>query len=787
MHGAARQAAGITSHVATSTAERAGEVEGQMFGEAADKARITNPVPVATDIGTGQVQEEGDPPWVVTGLVGAGVVLSGALAALLARNRRTQFRARRPGRAIAMIDPVLAPLEKTLHLHPWVRANVAAVDRVLRELAAAAASDGTPIPAVAAAQLSGERFTVHLAEPAELPDPWVVCGDPCHWVVDLPAGDHIDQPATDECAPYPLLVTIGEGDDGAVWLLNMEVFGTLALTGDQTYADDFARYLAAEVACNPWAGDVTLHCVNVATEAARMNPARVRLHDDVDLAAGQVLAETIAQADAATHSSTTTVQGRANQDGDELWPSRVVLVANSDSVALNHLLNVVDQHPQQSGTAVVVVHAAAGQERGGQEYADTALVIGLTSTGRVQVPSVGLDLVAAGLTVDEAAGIAALLEQSTVDTGGPVPHDPDATAGTWRAYTDHAGALREQYTIPRSQSTPEADMEGAASDDEDVAVSLLPGDDTQYVRTGATTVEDLAALAPRVPTTVKKQVEDADPTLDADIAAWFAQDCPLPRLTLLGPVKARTRGRAVAVAKSKDYYIELLAYLSTRPNGATMDEVTAAFHNSPGTVRKHISHLRDWLGTNPRTGEHHLPDARKAPGAAARGVGVYQVQDILVDADLFRRLRARGQSRGPAGMDDLSTALGLVTGVPLAPSSLRPAGWAWVFEGDRLDQHLAVAVVDVAHLLATASLTTGDLAGARAAAEVAIDAAPAEEIPRLDLAAVAAAEGDHDQAHRILTREISGRCDDDGGAPTDLPTRTKVVLASRPRPATHAS
>ena len=61
------------------------------------------------------------------------------------------------------------------------------------------------------------------------------------------------------------------------------------------------------------------------------------------------------------------------------------------------------------------------------------------------------------------------------------------------------------------------------------------------------------------------------------------------------------------------------------------------------------------------------------------------------------------------------------------------------------------AVVDVAHLVATHSLQAGDHRTARAAAELACLAAPYEEIPRLDLAAVATAEGHHQEAERIAT------------------------------------
>ena len=105
-------------------------------------------------------------------------------------------------------------------------------------------------------------------------------------------------------------------------------------------------------------------------------------------------------------------------------------------------------------------------------------------------------------------------------------------------------------------------------------------------------------------------------------------------------------------------------------------------------------------------------------------------------------------------------------------------GWAWLHEGDRLDHHLTVAIVDVAHTVTTHALHAGDLQQARLAAETALLAAPEEEIPRLDLARVAKAEGLHDQAERILRDEVCNRSHDDG-PPPDLSDRTQTLLEPR--------
>ena len=108
---------------------------------------------------------------------------------------------------------------------------------------------------------------------------------------------------------------------------------------------------------------------------------------------------------------------------------------------------------------------------------------------------------------------------------------------------------------------------------------------------------------------------------------------------------------------------------------------------------------------------------------------------------------------------------------------LRTGGWSWLQEGDRLDQHMLCAVVDVAHMVTTSALKSGDLGQARAAAELAALSAPHEEIPRLDLAAVAAAEGHAREAQRILREDVCDRSDD-GEAPMELPERTESIIAS---------
>lgn len=721
------------------------------------------PAPDATapdlDEHEASVDDESAPPWLVLGLTGGGVVLAAGLYRGLRLRRRAQWRARRPGRAIAQPSPALAPVEKTINaVGPDASITTDHLDEMLRYLARVRAHEDLPMPSLAAVELSERHLLLHLTQPIALDAPWAGTPDRLHWrrARDSAVGPDTDL-FDDQPAPYPLLVTIGTSDDGHLWLLNCEELGTTSITGSATRVADFARYLAAELAVNPWSQGVHVDCVGVAHEVASMNRERIHIHDTTDGETRDVLTATL---DEAHHTidradGTDIASARAAQSGEDVWPARVLLIAVDEGRdQLGELTRLAIDRVGETGTAVLVVH---GQNQPGS-------ILNLSDDGRVRLDEAGLDLNAVGLTSDEAHGCALLLAQA--DCVDDVETAVDPYADGWESFCTETGTLRPECTQAR----------GTATNEGDEPSSLLPKDDAHYLVSAATTPDDLAALAPDIPDATRADVEGADPTLDDDLRDWRSPDIRRPRLTLLGPVSAKTYGKALA--KRKAFYTEILTYLALRRrHGATIDELATAFNLTPQRVRIDVNMVRNWLAVNPATGEKHLPDAQEAPSTKSRGVNVYQVDDgLLIDADLFKRLWARGQSRGSAGIDDLRQALELVIGRPF--SQLRPAGWRWMDEGDRVDMNLTMAIADVAHLVTTHALANDDLELARFAVEKSKLVAPDEDTTQLNRAALAEAEGRHDEAERILRDEVCNRSDD-GLAPHDITARADAILRNR--------
>lgn len=707
----------------------------------------------SVEVSTADENDDPLPGWIMPGLMGAGTLLAGSLLLALRNRRANQHRTRRPGRTIPVTDPQLAVVEKSITVAgATTTTTVELVETLLRRLVASLTERSQPLPALAAVEVTTTAVAIHLRKPATPPgEPWVVSDDGLLWVVDKEVDpDLVGAEQVDSPAPWPLLVTIGQDDQGGSWLLNIEDL-SVVVTGDSVAVGDFARFVAAEVACNPWSKHTVLDVVGIAREVAVMSPERIHAHDTPTAVATQAVADAVHTIDRLAEHNVDTPTARALQTDPDPWPSRLLIVDHPDMVdELDQLVRLVTDHSGRTATAVMLL---------GQDHAES-FEIHIDERRQLTIPAVNLTVQAVGLTAAEAHGCAALLAHADADTDEAAPD----LAGdqTWQSMATATGSLRDQYRFSRATSTLEP------------SGSLLEDADHAYTSVAATTSEDLEALAPKVTETVREEVAAADPTLDTDLDDWTSEDCVRPRLTLLGPVGARTSGNALD--RRKPFYTELFAYLATRPYGATTDEVAAAFDINASRVRTDVNKLRDWLGVNPETGEKFIPDARNAPSAQQRGIGVYEVVNALVDTDLFRRLRVRGESRGPNGIDDLVRALQLVTGRPF--EKLRPGGWGWLLEGDRLDQHMVCAIADVAHVVVTHSLHAGDLDRARTAAGIAVMAAPDEEVARLDLAAVLEAQGHEHEAERIVREDVANRSDD-GEAPTELPARTEQIIDAR--------
>ncbi len=695
--------------------------------------------------------EQGEFPWLLTGLSTGGVVLASAALFALRARRRQQFRERRPGRAIAPVEPRLAPVEKTITvIGTTTSPTIQQMDQALRALATTMLADHQPMPTLTTVELRKDgALVLHLSEPVQLPPSWTA-EDSSYlvWRQDPGSGrESNDAEAGDQPAPYPLLVTCGSTQQGDIWLVNLEQLSAIQVVGDLDYRGDYLRYIVAELALNPWSANTTITCTGL-DDLTALNPERLRLASSLDDAIQAITGHGDATRAAVRRFGTDAATARAGQAADEIWLAHVLVAENTPTDGrddLSALVNIVTSQPGQ--TAIAIISDAPGP--GAVEFA-------FTSSGRIQIPDLGLDLIAVGLTRDEALGCAQLLSvgTNTQDVSMPATDDLDG----WHGLADQAGALRDELTLPRSTPDFEA-VTGLVSDDLPLPASTLE--------------EDIEILDPKVSEQVRDVVEDTDPELDQDVADWLSDECPRPRLTLLGPVTVRAHG--AAIAKRKPFYTEVLSILALREHGATPDELaTALGYTNLTTVRTAVTTVRDWLGTNPATGRPHLPAATESRAAQQRGVPTYQVDDLLIDINLFRRLRLRGQACGEDGVGDLVTALGLVTGRPF--DQLRPGGWSWLTDTS-IDHHMTCAIVDVAHLLATHFLQQGEVDRAQAVTETALLAAPYDEIPKLDMAAILKAQGHDKESRRLIEQDICNAAEDDG-LPAEIGQRTEHVLAN---------
>ena len=689
---------------------------------------------------------------------GVGLLAAGALAVLLTHRRR-QFRRRAPGRAVAAAPPDLTRVEQALKTfgEPAL-AHVAFLDAALRTLCLS----GEELPDVIAARVTASELSLVFTDPpaSSAPAPWR--DDAGRWVIDraasLPAqaADGDDRPV----APYPCLVSVGVADDGAEWLLDLERTQTLTLTGDQARGLDLARYLAAELAANKWSDHLVVTLAGFGAELTAANTARVAFSGDVVATAAHLLRDLDANVAAAAAAGVDVLAGRRGGRAADVWMPHVLLASAStpaDTAALDQLASRCAAYPGRTAVAVVMQSPQDATDAAGQ-------VAHIDDRGQLHLPFLDVTLRAQQLpqwlAADMAAAIA-VARDGDVDMAIP----PATNTRDGGEFLDACGAVQAAHTTPRVVVS---DASGEAAPLSPTS-TLLPAPVAHYLTATATTADDVAALSPIVPDHVQAAVAVGDPTLDADLAAWRDPASRIARLTLFDEVEVTAFGRQPD--KTRPFYTEVVGYLALHPTGVSPEQFAAdlwphkSYTATTNLPRQVASTVRHWLGDHPVTGKPYL-------ARAVGGVDRYGVDGLLVDVDLFRRLRARGQARGAAGVADLAAALTLVTGPPLHKK--RPNGWTWLPPGEQ-DLYLAM-VVDVAHIVATDALANDDLPTAETAARAALRAGDTGDIALLDLVAVCDAAGRNAEASAYVQRVLDNH---DAEVEEDLPPRTYQVLRRR--------
>jgi DNA-binding SARP family transcriptional activator len=228
-----------------------------------------------------------------------------------------------------------------------------------------------------------------------------------------------------------------------------------------------------------------------------------------------------------------------------------------------------------------------------------------------------------------------------------------------------------------------------------------------------------------------------DSNLDDDLDEWFGATPKRPRIAVLGPPLVLANGPAPSGRIAR--FTEISVYLGLH-NEVDADKLVTDLwpedsHISPVTRRSDISRVRAWLGVD-ENGRKYLPEARHKPYRLTR----------LLDLDLFRRLRKRGDARAAAGdpvgaQRDLLAALTLVRG-PVMSETTHDA-YSWLATSDPAGvQHAPLIVIATAHQLVEIAFEEGDLDLARMAADTAYRVDPTEDLPQCDLIRIAHRAGD---------------------------------------------
>ena len=677
--------------------------------------------------------------------IGLGAVTASVLWGALLMRRRRQSMRRKLGQQPAPASLPAARVERQIRQQAS-GADVERLEQTLRTISALSSDDGV-LPDVRSAWLSSEGLHLKLAAVAEPPVgvPFEVTGSDW-WLpaeADLPQVDW-----TEAVAPYPALASIG-ADDGESVLVDLEQLGAVRVSGDALRVQHLYNHLAVELAHSTWSDGLTVSLVGWGADLVALAPERVVYEPDLRAVVDSMRTRIERTRESERALETSVLGGRIGDIAGDIWSPLVLLVAPAaaqDQRLVAELDAVLAEMIGQDRSTVAVIAAAdSGQ-------LPAAVDLSIDSDGWLSCPAV------LGEQRIRAAGVEEQLLERLVELIAGIevqePAPPAADPEPWAVGMAVSGALLEPAALA-APATPELDR--TAGEAPAIAAELEPTVEAD----DAVDEQDVEPVVPeKVPAPVVQlrevtpqiaalleSVLSSDPTLDADLAEWHSDEVTRPRIAILGPAEVRASGTPKGrLTRCTEIAVYLALHRTVTTDKFQTDLWAENDQPSAGTRRWWLSTLRTWLGSDAE-GRKYLAEARR---------GVQDLTDRLLDVELMRRLRKRGEAWATAGdvpraYQDLRSAMGLVRGPVLHQAP--PGAYAFLSNPDRGEDHLApLWVVQIAHEAVDLALQLGDLDGARAAAEMAHQVAPTEDAPLTDLVRIAQTAGRQMEAREWATK-----------------------------------
>lgn len=655
--------------------------------------------------------------------LGLGTLACAGLTAELARRRRRAQRFRRPGERLRRPAPAVANVEHQLHAAN-AEITVDHLRDALRDLAATCHRNGRQLPDLHTVQIAPTGATLLFGgdEPVAAA-PFAVAG-PREWRLDPqgqpPTPDEVSEAAEmddDPVDPYPALLAVGVVED-SILLINLEAAGTLRILGPRDDAAEILNALAAELGTSTLTTSIDLALTGCPAGLTRV----------IDRGRARALDPVAARRWAAAHARDIDqilgaagicdlMGARASRVLSGLWAPAVLVEGPHDDIATPTPATA----RQGTGLCIVTTNTPLRGEDEGWTLTPT--------DGCWRLEPAGIELQPQRLDPTRLQQCAELLEVPIEPAPTPEPAAPAPMARIPAPADGTPGEPHMRITAART------------------AGSMTPSP------------ADLAVLADVIPDAPRPaQPPGVEPPTDVTA----------PHVLVLGPLEIHGVSDDVPRDRRRRA-TELITYLALHPRAShhQLDEALwPGVRVSRNTRNPLVSRARRWLGD--------APDGRSYLGKFSDGELYALHPTITCDWHDFCVLSKRGFAAGPAGLDDLHTALELVRGRPFL--GVDPAAYGWA---EAVTQDMISAIIDVAHTLAEQALTAGDHRRSRWAAARGLSAEPCAELLYRDAILAAKAGDDHDDVHRLvsaLRRQVGDLDPDD-----DLDAQTAELLISSPR------